>query len=985
VAFLEIAGLIIGIVCKNEPRIYRRQFRMPKHYTESFTGCCCTERHFILTAHQGGTPTVFYFCTRSVTLQKNKSLTEYAALNIFSYTRRLAVFASVMLFADTLAAQSSETLRLELDTLALPQKRYVIAPYKQPNRKTLSLALSGGGARGISQVGILKAFDEYHVPIDFIVGTSMGAIVGGLYATGYNAMRLEELCKVLPWNELTALQTSVERQNLFLEQKRVRDRASLTLQFDRLKLIIPQSFSSAQPLTQILDSLAMAAPYHAIENFNSLPISFRAVATDLVTGNKVVLNGGSLSQSLRASAGVPLLFSPVEIDGKELVDGGLVANIAVDVAKTETDKVVALNTVGTLYKSAQDVSLPWKAADQIMGIMMQAQNDEQLRKADIVISPNNGTRESADFSNISRIIMAGYKVGVEAVDSIRAAIHIPQSNDVSIAGYERTLVCPFLADSLRAHVMAQNHYAKETLAALMETGYFTDGFVDVNPAKQEATFHLTAMPVFRHIHINGGVAFSEERLQKLFAPILGKNYTHRSGTAALENAINELRLAGYALAQLTHVHVEQDTLHLTIDAGIIDTIEYRQSRGWTRRGVMTREVALREGQALNISDFCNSQNGLFNAGIFNRVSMWSESYREKGTVKHKLIVRCEERFSEFLRIGFRLDDVYASQLLVDFRNENFLGTASEFGGWTAFGNRNFIGQVEYRVHRFLDSYITLFTRGFFEQRELNQTRIRFSAPNVLPDRLGQDVYAQQFYGVSAALGGQLFHDGTISAEYILQNAQVFSLSSGNPPSENLNIATLRTRFTIDTRDNPASPTSGNYTDVFFDFSPEFLGNKVPFSKLSFQHQETRSFTNALVGRLRVALGFADNLTPFSQQFNLGGVASPYSNTFYGLRLDDFRGRQLMAAGYELQFQIPLQLVVPTSLSLHYNIGNTWSQASQISIRDFVHGVGAELMLRTPIGPARVVIAKPFTFGRDLSTTFFRVGPTIYYFVLGYEF
>ncbi|NTU50738.1 MAG: patatin-like phospholipase family protein, partial [Desulfobulbaceae bacterium] len=267
-------------------------------------------------------------------------------------TRHWVIFAIIFLLAPSAHAGGSgakrHLIRIDVDSVSRPVNRYKIVPYKRPARKSVGVALSGGGSRGLSQIGVLKALEENKIPIDFIAGTSIGSIVGGLYSAGYNAIDLEKLSKTLPWSEVASFTSTMPRRDLFLEQKRVRDRASVTLQFDGLKLIIPKSLSTAQPLAKTLDLLILNAPYHAMPDFSALPIPFRAIATDLVTGKRVVLKNESLSEAMRASATVPFVFSPLKTGQYELVDGGLVSNLPTDILDEEQfDLKIGVNTMGT--------------------------------------------------------------------------------------------------------------------------------------------------------------------------------------------------------------------------------------------------------------------------------------------------------------------------------------------------------------------------------------------------------------------------------------------------------------------------------------------------------------------------------------------------------------------------------------------------------------------------------------------------------------
>ncbi|MCG8345743.1 MAG: patatin-like phospholipase family protein, partial [Chlorobiales bacterium] len=168
----------------------------------------------------------------------------------------------------------------------------------RPARKTVGLALSGGGANGMAQVGVLKALEEENIPVDAIAGTSIGAVVGGLYSAGYKAEELEKIALEVPWEKLLSLNNDAPRANTFLEQQKIRDRATIAIRFENFKLVIPKSLSSAQKLTRVLDLLTVNAPYHPAGSFSTLPVSFRAVTTDLVSGKRVTLLDGSLSEAM---------------------------------------------------------------------------------------------------------------------------------------------------------------------------------------------------------------------------------------------------------------------------------------------------------------------------------------------------------------------------------------------------------------------------------------------------------------------------------------------------------------------------------------------------------------------------------------------------------------------------------------------------------------------------------------------------------------
>jgi NTE family protein len=147
-----------------------------------------------------------------------------------------------------------------------------------------SFVLSGGGARGVAQIGILKRFEEYGIKPDQIVGTSIGAIIGGLYASGYNSSEIIEIIEKADWDEIFALSETEDREDLFLDQKMENDKYLVDLRFSSFKFVVPRSISLGNKFNLFLKELFWDAIYHPQNGFDDLKIPFRAIATDLVTG-----------------------------------------------------------------------------------------------------------------------------------------------------------------------------------------------------------------------------------------------------------------------------------------------------------------------------------------------------------------------------------------------------------------------------------------------------------------------------------------------------------------------------------------------------------------------------------------------------------------------------------------------------------------------------------------------------------------------------
>jgi len=258
-------------------------------------------------------------------------------------------------------------------------------------RPRIGLVLSGGGARGAAHVGVLKVLDEMHIPIDAIAGTSMGAVVGGLYASGMSARDIEKLITSVNWQD--AFQDRPPRAELGYRRKQD-DRNFLVryaLGVRKDGLILPRGLVQGQKLEQVLRSAAL--PVADVQDFDRLPIPFRAIATDLETGEAVLMRSGDLVTAMRASMSAPAVFAPSQRDGHLLVDGGLTENLPVDAARQMgVDVLIVVDVSFPLYERDQLTS-PLEVTNQAFAILIRSHTLEQRKKllpTDIVIDPPLG-------------------------------------------------------------------------------------------------------------------------------------------------------------------------------------------------------------------------------------------------------------------------------------------------------------------------------------------------------------------------------------------------------------------------------------------------------------------------------------------------------------------------------------------------------------------------------------------------------------------
>mgnify|MGYP001245910179 CR=1 FL=1 len=302
----------------------------------------------------------------------------------------------------------------------------------QPNpalgRPRVGLVLSGGGARGLAHVGVLKVLERERVPVDVIAGTSMGAIIGGLYASGMRADEIEaELLKV-NWESVFA--SRVDRQQLSQRRKEEDFEISPLIEFGLRdgEFRAPLGALSGRGLETLLRRYTL--PVREVRDFDRLPLRFRAVATDLESGGTVVLDRGDLALALRSSMSVPGVFAPTELDGRLLGDGGLVKNLPVDVARgMGADVVIAVN-IGTPLAARETLSSVAGLTAQMINILTEQnvqRSIESLKPGDVLISPDLGPLTSADFARTRELIDRGERGALPLVPRLASLALAPQA------------------------------------------------------------------------------------------------------------------------------------------------------------------------------------------------------------------------------------------------------------------------------------------------------------------------------------------------------------------------------------------------------------------------------------------------------------------------------------------------------------------------------------------------------------------------------
>jgi len=280
----------------------------------------------------------------------------------------------------------------------------------------IGLALSGGGAKGFAHIGVLKVLEEIGLPIDRIAGTSMGSVIGGLYAIGYKTDSLVALARREDWPQL--FNDTATRRDLPMAEKLWDGRYLATFPIRKGNVQLPGGLVAGQKISALLSRLTWSV--HHLTDFKELPIPFACVATDLETGEAVTLDHGFLPEALRASFAIPTVFTPVKLDNRLLVDGGLIRNLpAEDVHRLGADIVIGVD-VGAPLSSAEKLNSFFSIIDQISSFRGVEINAAQRRRCDILITPDMAGLTAASFDRADTLIKRGEMAARRLLPQLRA-------------------------------------------------------------------------------------------------------------------------------------------------------------------------------------------------------------------------------------------------------------------------------------------------------------------------------------------------------------------------------------------------------------------------------------------------------------------------------------------------------------------------------------------------------------------------------------
>ncbi len=847
-------------------------------------------------------------------------------------------------------------------------------PIHREYRPKIALALSGGGSRGLAQIGVLEELENAGIHIDYVVGTSIGAIIGGLYACGYSAKELDSIMVNVNWNEMLSIGNEQDRSELFFDQKVESDRSLLTLRFNNFHFEVPESVSGGIRLSAFLQKLAWNGIYQCEGDFNRLKMPFRAVVTDVAAGRSVSLNHGDLVVAMRASATIPLRYAPMRMDTMVLVDGGIFANIPVEAAREfSPDIIIAVNTTSPLFQR-EELNKPWNLADQVISILMRDGTARQAAMANCVVEPALGDLQNNDFHDPAKIIAIGRATAVKQIATIASIIKEKE-------------------DSIASCFMGSKIHNKASFASLDNTSK--------EQQEEENTLKEQVRPIFRSNdnttlikQQNNNASFNAGEPEKhleirnffcnIFPPVLSDSLIANTLSFAIgmpaspnimrqcrEKMLRLLRSKGFSFARVHNIAFDTAfaTLRISIQNPSMGNVIINGNQLISSSSI-AREFP-HSGQ-IDVDDVLHGWENLINSGYFTKVDV-NPKYDSTTNVVD-VYVNVRESGNQVMQLGVRIDNERNTQGALNMSQRYLFGGENRlFAHVSAGGSNDLFTFLGIEAARIFDTYWSYSTIGYYSRKGIYLYNYRSGIMRDRFDRYRSGEIFEERYGAKASLATQIEKQGKVFAELRFEKQRTYSDSLSNSIAFQP-LGTLKIGARFDTQDRAFFPTNGRV--ILLTLESNILTG---LSALGFSKFEAQVLSIFSYGRHSIIpsfhLGLADLTMPQPEFFALGG-----EDNFYGKREYDERGRQIAAGSLEYRFHAPFTLFFDTYFSMRYDLGAVWPNFQQVKFSNFQHGIGVALGLDTPVGPATLSAGKSFYFLDNPPTVAW--GPALVYFSIG---
>jgi len=810
---------------------------------------------------------------------------------------------------------------------------------REPVKPRLVLALTGGGARGFAHIGVLEALDEAGIRPDGIAGVSLGALVGGLYAGGVTPKEMSERFSAIDLEGI--LLDRPERRSLLLARKHEHSRHLLELRFDRsLVPLLPGAITPGQKVYRRLLELTLILPYRNADPWSEMKVPLRILATDFITGRPVELRRGDPTVAIRASMSIPLLFDPLDMDTLKLVDGGISANIPVDLAmRMGADVVMVVDVTSPLEELVPPVK-PWQVVNQVTTILQDEDNRQALERADIIVRP-----DLRDFTNIGAadpdtIIRIGYDAMVRALPELQRLLRFAPSDDdgdtiriMRIAPPLEEFNLPPVPEEWESRGWVTLGDVRGYLRRLYSCGTVRDTRAEYDSTARILTFAVHPTPRLCGMKFHGNHLLPDALLGEPFSGQLDRPVDYDSCRNALERSLRLYRAAGYPTAEFEKVIYDSltGTLELYIEEGRLEGIRFKGLQRVPSE-LLHQEVPLRFGRPITNDGILNGMRNLYATGLFRTVYPVLER-PPGGDGGWNLVFYVQEHPSPPLRLGFSYQHERRTRGFAELTLMNPLNYAARMILFTSVGERDLDHHISFRADKVGGwPIVQNFTFGYAKsKRDLYDLQHH----NITE-------YSQSRLGGKLEIGGQVPSWGLLAVTgRVEKHIDVYS-----GKKEEYRLAALGARLAIDTQDRYPYPRRGVRGDVSVEFAGYITGSERSFNRLwgSFESymtvQRRSTFLFRFTGRT------ADRTTPFDEQYRLGGIYS-----FPGLHLDERVGIIQFAGGTGMRYDLLSRLLSDVYIGARLDFGGSWNDpAAKFRRSDWMTSTSLYVALDTFLGP-----------------------------------
>ena len=817
--------------------------------------------------------------------------------------------------------------------------------YHSPQeRYRIGLALSGGGARGLAQIGVLRALEENDFEIAAIAGTSIGGIVGGLYAAGYPADSLEKLIGNIDFSALFS--NRPPRTSMFTTQRPEKERYLVSIRFDGFHPYIPQALTSGQQLSDLLTRLTIIPNYLSGADFSRLQIPFRAVTTDIVTGREEVLSGGNLSTAMRATMAFPLAFTGVEYGDRLLMDGGIVNPIpvtAIPENNPRPDLIIAVNTTSDLL-TRDMINDPIDIANQITSIMSLDRLAAGMAAADLIITPDIERYLSTDFADSPELIDRGYQATLALLPEIRRRLakRTPEDSLVVASvvfpdlppGMDRsglTLRAGDIVDRRDIEKSAGDLYRANRLLSLTVTLHPADP-VPAGYTAYHVEFRAVGEPVGdrTEIRITGNQTLADSTIRTLLTS--GRRLSADSFRDFSDSLKQLYRERGLDLAHVRRLVYDRsdNRLDIDIDEGLIEAVEItgnHRTKGWLIKSHLPIEV----GQPFNSRAVSDGLSNIFGTDLFDRVTL----NVVPGRVGAVIMISVDEKKYAQLRLGWHWHDEYDSEEFAELLDDNLFGTGQELLVHAQYSDYREKYALSLKADRFFSTYLTYRIKAYYHLLD----RKYYDRQGAYTGRIHRDRRGLQFI-----LGQQIHRLGTVTGEIRWEETRNTYSTDGH--RERIKFRTVTIRSLVETINKIPFPTEGKKHEFYIEFATDILGGQTRYTRSFSSVESYFPLTGIFNIHPRLAFGWTDSdqNVPISEKFYIGGY-----NSFYGYRTDELVGDKLIIGSLDLRLKLPYNFY----LTARYDIGDVYGPADDIKLNSLRHGYGFELAYATLLGPLRL--------------------------------